>query len=750
MKIAVIGGGPGGLFFSLLLKKQDPTAEIDVYERNRADDTFGWGVVFSNETLGNIEAADPEAFARITGSFVHWDDIDTHFRGAVIRSGGHGFCGIARRRLLQILQERAVELGVRLHFEVEVEGLDRFADADLIVAADGINSKIRGAHEEVFQPTIVPGKAKFIWLGTTLRLEAFTFLVRECEHGLFTVHAYPFDAETSTFIVETDEETWTRAGLDRASVDDSVAYLERLFAADLQGHRLLTNKSAWINFRTIACKTWSTGKIVLIGDAAHTAHFSIGSGTKLAMEDAIELCAALQRAESIPDALAAYHGARWLDVAKLQRAAAVSQRWFEEIKRYRGFEPQQFVASMMTRSKRVTHDNLRVRDPKYVESLDRWYADQNGCAGVEPPPPPMFTPFTVRGMTLRNRVVVSPMCMYSAIDGAPDDWHLVHLGSRAVGGAGLVIAEMTNISADARITPGCAGLYTDGHADAWRRIVDFVHRYSPAKIGVQLGHAGRKGSCKRLWEGENAPLDDGNWPLVAPSAIPYLPGNQVPRAATREDMDQLLADYVRATELALRAGFDLLEVHMAHGYLLATFLSPLTNRRDDAYGGSLAGRMRFPLEVLRAVRAAWPADRPLSVRISASDWAEGGLSEDESVALSRALKEHGADLIDVSSGGTVPEGRPVYGRMFQVPFSDRIRNEVGIPTIAVGNIQGWDHVNTILASGRADLCALARPHLADPYFTLRAAFEQGYSGEAARWPDPYRFATSAMKPGGDG
>lgn len=751
VKIAVIGGGPGGLFFSLLLKKAAPAADVAVYERNRADDTFGWGVVFSNETLGNIAAADPESFAKITGSFVHWDDIDTHFRGQVIRSGGHGFCGIARRRLLEILQERAAELGVRLHFEREVDDLAAFADADLIVAADGINSRIRTAHAEVFQPTIVPGKAKFIWLGTTLRLAAFTFLVREGEHGLFTVHAYPFDADTSTFIVETDEATWRRAGLDRMSVDDSVAYLERLFADDLQGHRLLTNKSAWINFRTVSCANWSTGKIVLIGDAAHTAHFSIGSGTKLAMEDAIELCAALQRSASIPEALAAYREARWLDVAKLQRAAAVSQRWFEEIARYKGFDPQQFVLSMMTRSKRVTHHNLKVRDPKYIESVDRWYADQHGCADRSPPPPPMFTPFTVRGMTLRNRVVVSPMCMYSAIDGEPGDWHLVHLGARALGGAGLVIAEMTNVSAEGRITPGCAGLYADSHALAWRRIVDFVHQHSPAKIGVQLGHAGRKGACKRLWEGgENKPLDDGEWPLVAPSAIPYLPGNQVPRAATRDDMDQLIADYVRATELALQADFDLVEIHMAHGYLLATFISPLTNRRDDAYGGPLAGRMKFPLEVLRAVRAAWPADRPLSVRISAADWAEGGLSEDEAVEVARMLKEGGADLIDVSTGGTVPEGRPIYGRMFQVPFADRIRNEVEVPVIAVGNIQGWDHVNTIIASGRADLCALARPHLADPYLTLRAAFEQGYEGEAAEWPAPYRLATTAMRQGGDG
>ena len=748
MKIAVIGGGPGGLFFSALMKKAEPAAEITVVERNRADDTFGWGVVFSNETLGNIAAADPESFAAIERAFVHWDDIDTYFKGQVIRSGGHGFCGLARRRLLEILQGRCRGLGVTLRFEAECAGPEAFPDADLIVGADGINSRVRGGLEAAFRPRIEANKAKFIWLGTTRLFEAFTFVIRENEHGLFQVHAYPFERSMSTglstFIVETDEATWRRAGLDRMSVEDGVAYCERLFAPELQGHRLMTNKSAWINFRTVSCERWHAGNVVLLGDAVHTAHFSIGSGTKLAMEDAIALVDALGRERTVPAALAAYQEARWLECAKLQRAAAVSRRWFEEIGRYRGFEPEQFVVSMMTRSKRVTYGNLRVRDPGYVAGLDRWFADRHGAAGVAPPPPPMFTPFTARGMTLVNRVVVSPMCMYSAADGAPNDWHLVHLGSRAVGGAGLVIAEMTDVCAEGRITPGCTGLYAPEHAAAWRRITDFVHQWSQAKIGVQLGHAGRKGSTRRLWEGENRPLEAGNWPLLAPSAIPWGPGNQTPKAADRADMDALIADYVRATKLAEEAGFDMVEVHMAHGYLLAEFISPLTNQRTDEYGGDVAGRMRFPLEVLDAVRAAWPAEKPVFVRISACDWAEGGLSEDEAVAVARLLKAHGVDVIDVSTGGTVPEGRPEYGRMFQVPFSDRIRNEVGIPTMAVGNIQGWDHANTVLAAGRADLCALARPHLADPYLTLRAAFEQGYSGPGAAWPAQYKLATTAM------
>ncbi|MBK8262196.1 MAG: bifunctional salicylyl-CoA 5-hydroxylase/oxidoreductase [Nannocystis sp.] len=748
MKIVVIGGGPGGLFFAILHKMADPSAEILVIERNRADDTFGWGVVFSDETLGKIAAADPEGFRRIEAAFVRWDEIDTFYRGRVIRSGGHGFCGLARRRLLQILQERCHELGVALHFERECAGPEEFPDADLIVAADGINSRVRCGLEAVFRPTVEPGLAKFIWLGTTRVFEAFTFIIREDAHGgLFQAHAYPFAPGFSTFIVETDEQSWRRAGLDAMSVDEGVAYCERLFAPELAGHRLLTNKSAWINFRTITCETWHAGNVVLLGDAVHTAHFSIGSGTKLAMEDAIALQQAVAGEPDVPAALALYQESRWLECAKLQRAAGVSRRWFEQIARYRDFAPEQFIASLMTRSKRITHGNLRLRDPAYVADLDRWYADHHGAAGAEPAPPPMFCPFKVRGMELINRIVVSPMCMYSAEDGAVDDWHLVHLGSRALGGAGLVIAEMTDVSADGRITPGCAGLYAPEHALAWRRIVDFVHRHSRAKIGVQLSHAGRKGSTCRLWEGENRPLDAGNWPLLAPSAIPWSAGkNQVPKAMDDADMARVLADFVRATHLALEADFDMIELHMAHGYLLAEFISPLTNRRTDHYGGDVAGRMRYPLAVLDAVRAAWPADRPLFVRISACDWAEGGLSEDEAVEVARLLQEHGVDVIDVSTSGTVPEARPEYGRMFQVPFSDRIRSELQIPTMAVGNIQGWDHANTVLVAGRADLCALARPHLADPYFTLRAAFEQGYDGPAAQWPPQYKLAKTAMRP----
>ncbi len=747
MQIAVIGGGPAGLYFSLLMKKARPEYDVRLVERNRADDTFGWGVVFSNETLGHFRQADPPSFARITEAFAYWDDIDTYFKGKVIRSGGHGFCGIARRRLLQILQERCAELGVVLEFSRESEDLGELAGADLIVAADGINSRIRTARAEVFQPSIEPGKARFIWLGTTRRFEAFTFIIRDTEHGLFQVHAYPFDQNTSTFIVETDPETWRRAGLDSASVEDSVAYLERLFAPELAGHRLLTNKSAWINFRTVSCKSWWHDNVVLIGDAAHTAHFSIGSGTKLAMEDAIALVAALERTPGdVPAALAAYHEARWLEVAKLQRAAGVSQRWFEDIARYKHMEPEQLVLSMMTRSKRVTHGNLRVRDPAYVNGVDRWFASHSGAEVG----PPMFAPFRLRELTLNNRVVVSPMCQYSAHDGLIDDWHLVHLGGLALGGAGLVMTEMTDVSATGRITKGCAGLYRPEHAAAYRRVVEFVHSHSAAKIGVQIAHAGRKGATLHPWDrAHDVPLPpEEAWELLGPSPIAWAPGFQVPRAMTVADMDEVTADFVRATQYAVEAGFDLLELHMAHGYLLSSFISPVSNRREDEFGGDLAGRMRFPLRVFAAVRAAWPASRPMSVRISATDWTPEGLTGDDAVEVARMLQAAGCDLIDVSAGQTTPQAQPVYGRMFQTQFSDQIRNTLGVATIAVGNITDWDQVNTIVASGRADLCALARPHLADPHFTLRAAIEQGYGGPGAVWPKQYLAAAPRPARGG--
>lgn len=728
LRIAVIGGGPAGLYFSILMKKARPGAEILVVEKNPADVTWGWGVVFSAETMENFRGADEETYRRITENFARWDAIDVHFRGEMVRSGGHGFCGLKRMRLLEILQGRAEELGVLLEFGREVDSYEEFAGYDLVVGADGINSQLRAHFAEVFEPEIEPGRAKFVWLGSTKRFDTFTFYIKENEHGLFQVHAYQFNEDQSTFIVECDEDTWRRAGLDQADESRTIGYCEALFAEELEGARLLGNHSNWINFRRVKCKRWHHENMVLIGDAAHTAHFSIGSGTKLAMEDAIELVAAVEEHPGdIPSSLQAYWDRRWLDVAKLQRAAAVSRHWFEEISRYKHFDPQQFTASLLSRSKRITHGNLALRDPEYVAQLDRWFAQSQGWTGGadDSPPAPMFLPLKLRDLELPNRVVVSPMCMYSADDGLIGDWHLVHLGSRALGGAGLLMAEMTMVSREGRISPGCAGMYKDEHVEAWKRVVDFVHGHSPTKVGIQLGHAGRKGSTQRLWEQADRPLPEGNWPLISASPIPWSEHNATPRQMNREDMTEVREAFVAAARGAERAGFDLLELQFAHGYLISSFISPISNRRTDEYGGSLDNRMRYPLEVLSAVREAWPANKPLSVRISATDWHPAGLDPESSVEVARRLVEAGCDLVDVSAGQTTPEAEPIYGRMFQTPFSDRIRNELGIRTVAVGNIQSWDHVNTIIVSGRADLCALARPHLLDPYFTLHAAAEQG-------------------------
>jgi anthraniloyl-CoA monooxygenase len=742
MKIVCVGGGPAGLYFAILMKKADSRHHVVVHERNRPHDTFGWGVVLSDQTMGNLEVGDAETSRAIAGSLAHWDDIDIHIKGRTITSGGHGFIGIARKRLLDILQDRAASLGVELCFQSEVADLGAFADADLIVAADGINSRVRSLFADHFQPDVDVRRCKFVWLGTRKIFGAFTFIFVPTEWGWFQAHAYRFDEETSTFIVETRRETWEAAGLATADTAATIAFCEGLFAPWLGGNALMANSrhlrgSDWLSFPRIGNRTWIRDNVVLMGDAAHTAHFSIGSGTKLALEDAIGLAARLEGADpaDLGPHLAAYEEERRVEVLKLQSAARNSTEWFENVARYVHLEPEQFAYSLLTRSQRVSHENLRLRDRAFLEGMERWIAARATGRPEEAPVPPMFTPFALRSLTLPNRIVVSPMAMYSARDGLPDDFHLVHLGSRAIGGAGLVYTEMTCVSPEGRISPGCCGLWTDAQEEAYRRIVDFIHAHSEAKVALQLGHSGPKGSTRVGWEGNDVPLATGNWPVMAPSPVPWSPDNQVPRAMDRADMDGVIEEFRRASLRGHAAGFDLLELHAAHGYLLSAFLTPLTNLRTDAYGGDLSGRLRFPLEVVDAMRAAWPADRPMAVRISATDWVPGGIGPEDAVEIARALKDHGVDLIDVSAGQTSIRAEPLYGRMFQTPFSDRIRNEVGIATMAVGNIFEPDHANSIIAAGRADLCALARPHLADPYWTLHAAAALGW--RAQRWPDQY-------------
>ena len=739
MRIVSIGGGPAGLFFAILMKKADPSHEITVIERNRPDHTFGFGVVFSDQALDALAEADPPTYESIASHLAHWDNIDIHYNGKVITSTGHGFSGLSRAKLLMLLTQRCEELGVELQFEQDVSDLAPYSHADLIIAADGVNSTVRDIYQDHFKPSIDWRMNRFVWLGTTRVFPAFTFYFKSNEHGLWRVHAYRYEEGQSTFIVEATESTWQAAGMADADEDDTVAFCEELFAEELQGHKLQKNLSVWRQFPNIKNECWHHNNIVLVGDAAHTAHFSIGSGTKLAVEDAIALADALAKPTDVPTALAAYEAERRPVVESMQRAAQVSLQWFEDTERFTDMEPTQFAFNLLTRSFRITYENLRLRDADFIRSVDTWFAEEAGAqSGVQisvaEPPPPLFTPFRLREMLLVNRVVVSPMCQYGAEDGIPNEWHMVHIGSRAIGGAGLIFTEMTDVSADARITPNCTGMYTPEHVTAWKRIVTFVHENSHAKIGMQLAHAGRKGSTRVPWEGMDEPLEHGSWPTISPSPIPWFEHSPVPREMDRNDMDRVRDDFARAAQRADEAGFDIIELHFAHGYLLASFISPLTNTRTDEYGGSLENRTRFPLEVLDAVREVWPRHKPISVRISAVDWAPGGMEADDAVELAKLLKQHDCDITDVSAGQTVPYAKPVYGRQFQTPFSDRIRHDAGIHTMAVGNISSYEDVNTILAAGRADLCVMARAHLWDPYWTRHAAYELGYE---LPWPGPY-------------
>lgn len=740
MKIACIGGGPAGLYFAISMKLRDAGHDVHVFERNPRGVTFGWGVVFSDQTVENLTANDPVSAKVISDRFAHWDDIEVHLRGECIRSSGHGFIGIGRKELLDILATRAEELGVELHYEQEAAS-DSKNDYDLIIAADGINSKIRDLNADAFGVEVDTRSNRFVWLGTSKLFDAFTFAFEETEAGWIWAHAYRFAEDCSTFIVECSEETWRGLGFDQMEQQQAIARCEQIFAQYLDGHALRTNaahlrgSAAWLNFRRINCAHWASGKTILIGDAAHTAHFSIGSGTKLALEDAIKLAEVLNRPGlSLEAAVAEYQAERSLEVVKLQNSARNSTEWFETLERYLPFEPWQFAYSLLTRSQRISHENLRVRDEDWLDGVEaRFWKDATGTAKAAPP---MFAPFKLRDMTLENRIVMSPMATYSAVDGVPGDFHLVHYGARSMGGAGLVFTEMTCVSPEARITPGCTGIWNGEQVAGWRRITDFVHANSRAKICMQLGHSGSKGSTQLGWETMDAPLEGGNWPLQSANDVAWSADNQTPAPMTRDDMDRVRDEFVAATRAAEAAGFDMVELHAAHGYLLSAFITPMQNTRTDNYGGSLENRLRFPLEVFTAMRAAWPVDKPMSVRISATDWAgEDGVTPDEAVEIARAFADAGADLIDVSAGQTWKGAAPVYGRMFQTPFSDKIRNEAGLKTMAVGNITEIDHVNSILASGRADLVALARPHLIDPHWTLRAAAEAGYRDQYV--PPPY-------------
>jgi anthraniloyl-CoA monooxygenase len=760
LRIAVVGGGPGGLYFAALAKQLAPEREITVWERNAADDTFGFGVVFSDETLGGIEHADPVVYRAMEREFARWDDIDVHVKGQTITSGGHGFAALSRRRLLQILQQRCRELGVTLCFREQApDPRELAAGHDLVVAADGANSATRAAFAAAFGPDLDVRRCRYIWLGTDLVFDAFKFYIEQTPYGVMQVHGYPYDATGSTFIVEMHDSVWRAAGFGRLAPADlppgqsdeaSIDRIRELLRGVLDGHAVHANNSRWISFGTLRCQSWRHRNVILLGDAAHTAHFSIGSGTKLAMEDALALAACLHEQPDVEAALTAYEAERKPVVASTQRAAQASLEWFENLGQYLGQEPEQFAFNIMTRSRRVTHGNLRVRDPEFADRIDAWFAGHEKRRGMAQGDvvPPMFQPLRLRGLELKNRVVVSAMDMYSAADGTPSDFHLVHLGGKALGGAALVMTEMVCVSTQGRISPGCAGLYASGHEPAWQRITGFVHGQSTAKIGLQLGHSGRKGSTKLMWEGMDEPLPEGNWDLAAPSPLPYRPGvSQVPAELTLAGMEQIKQQFVAATLAAQRCGFDLVELHCAHGYLLSSFISPVTNQRADGYGGSLAGRLRYPLEVFAAMRAVWPAHQPMTVRISATDWYPGGITGQDAVEIARAFQAAGADAIDVSTGQVTPGETPAFGRSYQTPFADAIRNQAGIATIAVGVISSYDDVNSIILAGRADLCALGRAHLYDPNWTLHAAAEQGYDGPAAAWPDPWRAGSRPPQAG---
>jgi len=759
MNIVCIGGGPAGLYFGLLMKLENPDNRVVVIERNRPYDTFGWGVVFSDATLQNLREADPVSAKIIESEFSHWDDIDIHIKDEVIRSTGHGFIGIGRKRLLNILQQRCEDLGVELVFETNVEDEQEIArqyQADLLIASDGINSAIRTKYAEQFKPDIDTRKCRFVWLGTEKIFDAFSFLFAETEHGWFQVHAYQFEEGLSTFIVETTNDTWEKAGIESMSQEEGIAYCEKIFAPWLDGHKLISNAShlrgsaIWIQFPRVICGDWvhwitdneKTDKripVVLMGDAAHTAHYSIGSGTKLAFEDAIDLVNSLRKHDNqLEPGLEDYKKVRSVEVLKIQNSARNSTEWFENVSRYAHMEPEQFAYSLLTRSQRITHENLKLRDPDWISKYEKWFANNQEKQQDVKQTVPLYTPISFRGVTLANRVVASPTLLYSANEGVPNDMHKVHLGAKALGSVGLVMTEMVAVSENARVTDGCVGIWNEQQQEKWAEITDFIHNQTSSAVGIQLGHAGRRGSTQLGWEQPNHPKESQNWPILSASAIPYVEGqSETPHEMTEAEMDTVIKDFVAATRKANEAGFDWLELQAAQGYLLSSFISPLTNKRQDKYGGSLQNRMRFPLEVFNAIRNEWPADKPIAVRISATDWAEGGTTVDEGIEISRLFYQASADIVVVSTGEVSPDEKPVFGRMYQTPMSDRIRNEGNVPTMAVGNITDADQVNSIIASGRADLCAIARPLMLNPAWLIEESIRMGWTTPV---PTPYQAA----------
>ena len=743
MRIACLGGGPSGLYFAISMKLRSPSAEVVVIERKKANDTFGWGVVLSDETLSNLAQNDPISAKAIGENFAYWDDIALHYRGETHVSSGHGFCGIGRKKLLVLLQDRARELGVEMRFETEVGSAEDYRrEFDVVVASDGLNSRTRAQYAKTFQPETDQRLCQFVWLGTRQKFsDAFTFIFEETEHGWVWAHAYQFDDDTATFIIECSQDTFDKFGFGEMSQQDSIKICEDIFKNHLQGHSLMTNAthirgSAWLRFPRVLCKKWYHENIVLLGDASATAHFSIGSGTKLALESAVALAEHIHSEDNLQNAFERYQEDRLLEVLRLQSAARNSLEWFEQVERYLALDPVQLNYSMLTRSQRISHENLRERDPEWLQSAERWFMNKAGMPKDIPVQRPMFAPFKLRDMELKNRIVVSPIAQYMAQDGIPNDWHLSHYGERAKGGAALVYTEMTCVSAVGRITPGCPGLYSPKHEKGWKKLTNFVHDFTEAKICCQIGHSGRKGSTNIGWEGMDKPLASGNWDVVSASAIPWSQDNATPREITKTEMDEVRDQFVASAQMADRAGFDMIELHAAHGYLISSFISPVSNTRRDAYGGSLEKRMSYPLEVFSAMRAAWPKAKPMSVRISANDWVgDAGVTPQEAVDIARLFADAGADLIDVSAGQTTTDANPVYGRMFQTPFSDRIRNDAGLKTMAVGNIYEADHANSILMAGRADLIAVGSPHLNDPYWTMHEGTKVG--DRQAVWPRPY-------------